>query len=90
MPMVIVRHKIKDFDTWKKALDGHKSAQAAARLSNPRVFRSADDPNETIVLFDAQDIGKAKGFASSADLKSTMQAAGVIDKPDVYFLNPAG
>ena len=90
MAMVIVRHKIKDFDTWKKAFDGHKPAQAAAGLSNPRVFRSADDPNETVVLFDAQDIGKAKTFASSADLKSTMQAAGVVDKPDVYFLNPAG
>ncbi len=90
MPLMIVRHKVKDFAVWKTAFDSHKSAQASAGLSNPRVFRSADDPNEIVVLFDAQDIAKAKAFGAAADLKASMMAAGVIDKPDAYFLNPAG
>jgi hypothetical protein len=89
MPLLIVRHKVKDFATWKKTFDGHKAAQTAAGLTNPRVYLSADNPNETVVLFDAADIGKAKAFGASPDLKSTMQASGVIDKPDIYLLNPA-
>jgi hypothetical protein len=89
MPMLIIRHKIKDYATFKKTFDGHKTAQTAAGLSNPRIYRSADNPDETVILFDAQDIAKAKAFGASPDLKSAMAAAGVIDKPDVYFLNPA-
>jgi len=38
------------------------------------------------LLFEADDIQKAKEFAVSADLRETMQKAGVIDKPDIYFL----
>ena len=87
MPKMIVRHKVKDFDTWKKVFDSHTGAQTAAGLTNPRIFRSADDPNKTVVIFDAQDIARAKAFGASADLKSTMVASGLVDKPDVYFDN---
>ena len=89
MPTMIVRHKVKDYETWKKAFDGHMGAQAAAGLTRPRIFRRAEDPNETIVVFDAADVGKAKAFGASPDLKTTMAASGVIDKPDVFFLTPA-
>jgi hypothetical protein len=89
MALVIVRHKVKDFAAWKKAFDGHAGAQKAAGLSNPRIFRSADDANETVVLFDAKDIAAAKQFSAAPDLKSTMQAAGVVDQPTMYFLEEA-
>lgn len=89
MAMMIVRHKVKDSAAFRKVFDSHKGAQTAAGLSNPRIFRSADEPNEVVILFDAQDIAKAKAFGASLDLQSKMAAAGVIDKPDVYFLNPA-
>ena len=86
MGLMIIRHKVKDFAAWKKAFDGHAGAQKAAGLTNPRVFRSIDDRTETIILFDMQDVAKAKAFRSSADLKSTMQSAGVLDQPTVFFL----
>jgi hypothetical protein len=89
MPTMIVRHKVKDYDAWKKVFDAHKGAQTAAGLTRPRIFRRAEDPNETIVVFDAADVGKAKAFGASPDLKETMQASGVIDKPDAFFLTPA-
>jgi hypothetical protein len=87
MPLLVIRHKVKDYAAWRKIFDGHKQVQTAAGLSNPRVYRSADDANEVVVLMDAADIGKAKQFGASADLKSTMQTAGVVDQPTVYFLN---
>jgi hypothetical protein len=37
-------------------------------------------------LFEWDDLGKAKKFAQSEDLIKTMKMAGVIDKPDIYFL----
>jgi hypothetical protein len=51
-------------------------------------LRSADDASEVVLIFDAADINKVKAFVASAELQSAMQVAGVVDKPDVYFLNP--
>ena len=89
MGLLIVRHKVKDFAAWKKAFDGHAAAQKAAGLSQSRLFRSADDPNEVVILFHMKDAAAAKKFASSPDLKSTMQSAGVVDQPTMHFLEEA-
>ena len=84
MGLMIVRHKVKDFRSWKKAFDGHATAQKAAGLTKPRVFRSADDPND--ILMDYRDLKMAKTFGASADLKKTMEAAGIVDQPTIYFV----
>jgi hypothetical protein len=39
-----------------------------------------------VILFNTNDVTKAKDFVSSPDLKSTMTKAGVVDPPTVYFL----
>ncbi len=89
MGLLIVRHKVKDFSSWKKAFDGHAGSQKSAGLTNPRLFRSTDDRNEIVILFDMKDAAAAKKFATSDDLKSTMQAAGVVDQPTIHFLEDA-
>jgi hypothetical protein len=89
MGLVIVRHKVKDFAAWKRAFEDHASARGTAGLSNARLFCSADDPSEVVMLFDTDDIAKAKQFVSSPELKSAMTAAGVIDRPDVFVLSDA-
>ena len=38
------------------------------------------------MLFEWDDVGKARQFAGSDDLRETMERAGVADHPDVYFL----
>ena len=89
MASLIIRHKVKDFAAWKKAYDAHAGVRAAASLGQGRVTRSIDDPSEVILIFDAGDVAKAKAFCTSEDLKTTMQKAGVIDKPDLYFVDDA-
>jgi hypothetical protein len=89
MALVIVRHKVAEFATWKRAFDGHAPARAEAGLSNVRVYSSADNSSDVVVLLDTDDIGKAKQFIASPELKSAMSAAGVVDKPDVFILIPA-
>ena len=89
MSLLVIRHKMKDFTAWKQAYDAHAGARAAGGLGNGRVTRSVDDPSELVLIFDVADITKAKAFCASDELKSAMQGAGVIDKPDLYFLNDA-
>jgi len=86
MNYVIIRHKIAGFGKWKPIYDAHASARAAAGLKEERLLRNVDNPNEVVLLFSAQDLNKAKEFAGSDDLRQKMQQAGVLDKPDVWFL----
>src|SRR5215470_4178549 len=86
MGMLIIRHKVEDYDKWRPMFDAHSLMQKAAGLSNPRVFRSADDKSEIVVVFDTKDTERAKDFCASPDLKETMAKAGVMDHPTIYFL----
>jgi hypothetical protein len=43
--------------------------------------------NEVILLFEAEDLRKAKEFNASSELHERMQKAGVVDPPDIYFLS---
>ena len=87
MPYLLIRHKVNDFATWKSGFDEHSPAREAAGLQGGRLFRNADDPSEVLVLFEAQDAGRAKAFVASDDLRETMKHVGVSDRPDVYFLD---
>jgi hypothetical protein len=84
---VLVRHKVRDFSEWKPGYDAHLPKRIEAGLTEKQLFRGANDPNEVVVIFEARDHGRAKAFVESADLRETMQRLGVVDKPDVYFLN---
>ncbi len=86
---MLVRHKVKDYTVWKRAYDAHLPKRMEAGLTEKNLFRTDGDPNEVILLFEAKDLGRAKKFGESQDLQETMEKAGVIDKPDIYFLNDA-
>jgi hypothetical protein len=77
MGMLIIRHKVKDYGKWRPVFDQHAAAQKSAGLTNSRVFRSSDDKNEVVILFDTEDSKRAKDFAVSPDLEETMAKAGV-------------
>ena len=87
MPYLLVRHKVSDFSKWKAAYDAHLPAREEAGLKEGHLLRNMEDPNEVILLFEAEDLQKAKEFGASADLREAMQNAGVVDKPDIYFLS---
>ena len=86
MAFILIRHKVRDFDTWKTGYDAHQPKRTEAGLTEKYLLRSADDTNEVVMLFEAADLNRAKAFAASADLREKMQEVGVIDKPDIYFL----
>jgi hypothetical protein len=66
----------------------HQSAEVGWSNQSTR-FRSSDDKNEVVILFDTDDTKKAKAFVASPDLKETMAKAGVTDSPTFYFLESA-
>ena len=83
----IVRAKVRDFAQWKPGYDAHLPKRAAAGLTEKYLLRGADDSNEVILVFEAADLNRARALSESADLREAMQQAGVVDKPDFYYLN---
>jgi hypothetical protein len=85
MSYVLVRHKVADYSAWKKVYDAHLPVRQKAGLKENQLLRGANGSNEVVVLFSTNDLERAKEFAESEDLRSTMQKAGVIGRPDVSF-----
>ncbi|MGH7961875.1 MAG: hypothetical protein ACREV9_18370 [Burkholderiales bacterium] len=87
MAYMLIRHSVQDFGKWKPAYDAHRQARAAAWLKDLHLWHNVDDPNEIFLLFEASDVAKAKDFGASSDLTERMTAAGVIGRPDIFFLS---
>ncbi|MFB3086709.1 MAG: cyclase [Acidiferrobacterales bacterium] len=89
MPHILIRHKVRDFATWKPVYEDHRPAREAASLRDLHLWQNADDPTEVVILFEAADADRAKEFATSPDLKAKMEEAGVVGAPDIVFLADA-
>ena len=77
--------KVKDYATWRTGYDGHEKNRLTAGITNGRVFRNAEDPNDVVILQDVADVSKARSWLSSDELKATMQKSGVVGSPNVRF-----
>jgi len=77
--------KVKDFKAWRTAYHGNEKSRLSAGITNGRVFHSADDPNDVVVLQDVSDVAKARTWLDSEDLKTAMQKSGVLGSPSIRF-----
>jgi hypothetical protein len=80
-----VHFKVKDFNAWRTSYDANAKNRASAGITNSKVFRSADDPDEVVILQDVADVAKARTWLGSEDLKAAMQKSGVIGSPSIRF-----
>jgi hypothetical protein len=54
-------------------------------ITDGKVFRSADDPNDVLILQDVADISKARCWLGSNEMKTEMEKSGVIGSPSIRF-----
>ena len=80
-----VHFKVKDFNTWRTGYNENEQGRRSAGITNGKVFRSADDPNEVVVLQDVADVAKARTWLGSDEMKAAMQKRGVIGSPSIRF-----
>jgi hypothetical protein len=80
-----VHFKVKDFNAWRTSYNGHEKNRVSAGITNGRVFRSADDQNDVVILQDVADVAKARAWLGSDDLKAELQKSGVVGSPNVRF-----
>jgi hypothetical protein len=80
-----VHFKVKDFNAWRTGYNGREKSRVSAGITNGRVFRSADDPNDVVVLQDVADVAKARTWLGSEDMKAAIQKDGVLGSPSIRF-----
>jgi len=75
--IALVRHRVADFDAWRKVYDGFAPIQAERGVQSHQVLRSIESPNEVIVThtFDSPEVARA--FFATPELKEAMSKAGV-------------
>ena len=81
-PMLIVVHKVANFQKWIAGFEAGDSMKLANGLHNYVVGRGVRDSNMLFVAVKADDIEKARAFTKMPGLKKSMQMAGVIGAPD--------
>lgn len=86
MGYLLVRHKVKEFQEWKRIFDAHKHAQLEAGLRIEKVMRNLYQPDEVFLFFEVIDLAKARAFVFGPQVPEAQEESGIVDKPDIYFL----
>ena len=84
---LMMTHKVRDWDAWKKEFDDHKQVRMDAGLIDRALAHDINDNHQVEIVFAVTDMAKAKAFLQSKDLKDKMEKAGVEGKPTSFFYN---
>ena len=87
MTYVLVIHRVEDYKKWKPIYDADGATRKAKGSKGASVLRNVKDPNHLVVITQWENLEKAKTFTESEDLVITMQEAGVVGRPAVFYLD---
>jgi len=85
--MMIITHKVGDYDKWQTSYEEHDSVRLASRVHSYVIGRSATDRTMIFVAMKFDDLEKGRAFGKSPDLKARMRKAGVSGTPNIRLTN---
>ncbi|MFV5691971.1 hypothetical protein ACM55K_08105 [Flavobacterium sp. LT1R49] len=83
--VIVIKHKVADYEKWRKGYDAHDSMRMAYGITHHIVGRGIDDANMIVVINKFNDVQKAKDFSVLPNLKDVMKKAGVTGKPEFSY-----
>jgi hypothetical protein len=69
-----LRHRVQDFEAWKRVFDERLDARVAGRVVGHRLARSAADPNEVEVVMEFASRDDAEAYCAYMDKPETREA----------------
>jgi hypothetical protein len=82
---VTVRFKVHDFNAWRAAFNARERGRVSAGITDAKVFRGIDDPNDVVILQTIADAAKARAWLTSQDMLEALQEGGVVTAPSIRF-----
>jgi hypothetical protein len=73
MAFIVTRIHVGDYDRWRPLFD-QDQPKAREKAATQRVLRSADDPNEVVILLEFDSLDDAR------ESRERLQNAGVLDR----------
>jgi hypothetical protein len=89
MATLIVKHRVANFEAWKKVFDEFIPVRAKHGWMGHLVLQDAADPNVVTIVNRVKTLDGAKAYGGSAELRAAMQRAGVQGAPDISFCEDA-
>ena len=89
MSTIFVRHDVADFDAWKPGFDEHGAVRREYGLTDAGVYRDDENANSVTIVLTTDDVGRAREFLGSDELREAMSKLGVVSQPDVWITNAA-
>lgn len=86
-PAVAVMHAVESWQEWKKHYDADKDSRQEMGMETLGIFVSPEDQNYVTVFIKTPNHEKAKEFSNSAELKETMEKAGVLEEPRMLYMD---
>jgi len=86
MIQVLVHHQVADYDNWRSVFDAALDFRHNGGECGCRIFRQAGNPNDLTLLFEWENMERAKRYLSSAELREKMRQAGVVGVPEIQYL----
>jgi quinol monooxygenase YgiN len=85
MTILVVQHKVHDFDAWKPVFDEHEPARRSHGAQRHWLYRTAEDPNDVVIAIEFTSQEQGKAFLEDPSLPEAMQRAGVQGEPHIHF-----
>ena len=83
--VLIVQHRVRDYDTWKPLFEEHGDIRRRHGATGHELYRGLDDPNEITVVNHFPSREQAEAFAADPSLREVMERGGVISEPRITW-----
>jgi hypothetical protein len=84
MTVLVVQHKVRDFDAWKPVFDEDESRRRGYGAQRHWVYRTVEDPNDVVVAVEFPSVDAARSFVQDPGLRDAMERGGVQGEPHVH------
>jgi len=87
MQKILISHRVEDYGKWKTSFENATTMRKESGERSYQLFRTHEDPNNLVLLFEWDNLENAQKFLDSEELRETMQQAGVTGKPEISFID---
>ncbi len=79
MQTLVIRHAVKDFDTWMSFDQARKTNILANGATAVRTFQDHENPNSVLMIIDLEDLKKFQAMMNSDRANEVRAKHGVLD-----------
>lgn len=85
MYKILVKFSVKDYQVWKDAFDAGAGPRQTAGITTADILCNVEDANLVIVVFQTDDLERAKAHLSDPAVKQGQMKSGFLAPPELFF-----